>query len=195
MTTQPQHGGRRPIDRILTPDFAADVSGLALAELRARRQLAEQEEVDLSYARRLLQGRIDLLEAEYQRRACGAAPHSARSDAELARDLGATLADSQPRADHGRGRHLQTDPSRVGEHRRAAEQAVADVRASNPSDLSDRELAAAIERLQFLERDASTSRQQVQVVMDQLTADMTRRYRDGEANVADVLASEARPIG
>ncbi|MGL5828387.1 MAG: aerial mycelium formation protein [Angustibacter sp.] len=196
MTTQPQDGGRRPIDRILTPSFVADVSTLDLAELRSRRALAEQEEVDLSYARRLLQGRLDLLRAEVDRRASGIAPTAnRRTDSQLARDLGATLADANPRQDHGLGRHVLADPSRVGEHRRAAEQAVADVRASNPVVLADAELAAAILRLEEFEQQISENRHRVQVIMDRLTADMTRRYRDGEANVHDVLAAEQPRIG
>jgi hypothetical protein len=140
MTLQPQAGGRRPIDRVLAPGFADDVTSLEFAELRSRRHLAEQEEVDLSYARRLLQGRLDLLRAEQAQRATArdGVDRGARTDREIARDLAAVLADSGPRADHGLGRHLTTDPSRVGEHRRAAEQAVDDVSASDPSSLSTR---------------------------------------------------------
>ncbi len=196
MTTQPQDGGRRPIDRILSPQFAADVSSLDLSELRARRALAEQEEVDLSYARRLLQGRLDLLRAEVTHRAAGGGRAAdPRTDSQLARDLATTLADASPRQDHGLGRHVSADPSRVGEHRRAAEQAVADVRASNPAALAQPELAAAIARLEEFEQRISENRHQVQVIMDRLTADMTRRYRDGEANVHDVLATEPPRIG
>ncbi len=195
MTTQPHDGGRRPIDRILTTGFAADLTSLDLAELRARRQLAEQEEVDLSYARRLLQGRIDLLRADRERRAgadrAGAgAVTRVRSDQDLARDLGAALADERPRLDHGLGRHLSTDPSRVGEHRRAAEQAVADVRGNDPAGLAVDDLDAAMTRLGEIEQAVSESRHRVQAVMDLLTAEVARRYRDGEAKVEDVLTVE-----
>lgn len=192
MTTQPHDGGRRPIDRILATGFASDLTALDLDELRARRQLAEQEEVDLSYARRLLQGRTDLLSAERERRqgAGGAAATQVRSDQDLARDLGAALADDAPRLDHGLGRHLSTDPSRVGEHRRAAEQAVADVRGNDPAGLAANELDAAVARLGEIEQAVSESRHRVQAVMDLLTAEVARRYRDGEARVEDVLTVE-----
>jgi hypothetical protein len=191
MTTPKFDGGRRPIDRILHPDFAPEPSSLDLAELRSRRQLTEQEEVDLSYARRLLQGRIDLLRAEQSRRLAGPAAPGQRTDSELARDLGAALADVTPRADRGHGRHLTTDPSRVGEHRRSAEQAVADVRAGDPAALTDAELSQALVRLGEIEQAVSDSRHRVQVVMDRLSADMTRRYREGEAQVGDVLTAES----
>jgi hypothetical protein len=192
MTTQPHDGGRRPIDQILRPGFADAVTSLALPELRARRHLAEQEEVDLSYARRLLQGRLDLLGAERARRAEGGGRSTGgpRSDEDLARELGAALAADVPRNDHGLGRHLQTDPSRVGEHRRAAELAVADLRGSDPTELDDAELAAAMRRLGGLEQAVSENRHLVQTIMDRLTAEVARRYREGEAHVDDVLAVE-----
>jgi len=192
MTLQPQEGGRRPIDRVLAPGFADGVRDLEFAGLRARRHLAEQEEVDLSYARRLLQGRLDLLRAEQAQRATArdGVDVGARTDREIARDLAAVLADEGPRSDHGLGRHLTTDPSRVGEHRRAAEQAVDDVAASDPSSLDTEALAAAVAHLGDLERAVSENRHRVQAVMDLLTAEVARRYREGEAHVEDVLAAE-----
>lgn len=178
MRTQPLEGGRRPIDRILAPGFAADVASLDLHELRERRHLAEQEEVDLSYARRLLQGRIDVLQAQN-------APVGSRSDEALVHDLAAVLADDDPRADHGLGRHLDVEPSRVGEHRRAAELAVAELEVGDPASV-----AAAVETLKQLEHEVSENRRRVQQVMDALTAEVARRYRTGEARVEDVLAAE-----
>lgn len=179
MSTSPQEGGRRPIDQILSAGFVADVEHLDLGVLRERRHLAEQEEVDLSYARRLLQGRIDVLTAN-------AAPAGARTDADLAHDLAEALTEDGPRADHGLGRHLNVDPSRVGEHRRAAEQAVATLTTGSASEDVD----AAVETLRGLERDVSESRHRVQQVMDVLTAEVARRYRTGEARVEDVLTVE-----
>lgn len=189
MSTQPLAGGRRPIDRILGAGFADAVGELTFTELRERRRLVEQEEVDLSYARRLLQGRLDLLRAEQGARARGESGTGVRSDAELAEDLALALADG-PRDDHGLGRHISVDPSRVGEHRRRAEQAVADVSASDPSALDDEALAAAISQLADLEHEVSETRHQVQRVMDALTAEVGRRYASGEARVEDVLAAE-----
>lgn len=184
MTTQPHQDGRRPIDRVLAPGFADAVTELDLDELRARRQLAEQEEVDLSYARRLLQGRLDLVRQE-QHQPAGAEPAGSRSDAELVHDLAAALADSGPRSDHGLGRHLNIDPSRVGEHRRAAEQAVAALSAAGAHAPADLERLTA--ELSVLEQGVSESRHRVQQVVDALTAEVARRYRSGEAKVEDVL--------
>ncbi|GAB3681812.1 RsiG family protein [Angustibacter aerolatus] len=192
MTIQTHEGGRRPIDRILSPGFADDVRSLEFAELRSRRHEAEQEEVDLSYARRLLQGRLDLIRAEQAQRASARAGADAgeRTDAEFVHDLAKVLSDDGPRSDHGLGRHMTAEPSRVGEHRRLAEQAVDDVQASDPSALGDDELVTAVDHLRRIEQAISENRHKVQAVMDVLTAEVARRYRDGEAHVEDVLVTE-----
>jgi hypothetical protein len=191
MTTQPQDGGRRPIDRVLSPGYAEDLGDLPAEELHELRQEAEQEEVDLSYARRLLQGRLDLLRAaQLQRRDDpeGHVPAGQRSDEEIVRDLVAAMTtDETPRRDHGLGRHMDVEPSRVGEHRRAAELAVADPRVSDTDNLSDEQLAEAIERISGLEQQVSLNRQRVQQVSDALTEEVSRRFRDGELAVSDSL--------
>lgn len=188
MTTQSHEGGRRPLDLVLAPGFADDVADLTFEDLRERRHLAEQEEADLSYARRLLQGRLDLLR-DQREHPDGVAPGT-RSDADLVHDLAAVLADDDPRQDRGLGRHLNVAPTRVGEHRRAAEQAVADLGASDVTSLDPDAVALAIEQLTRLEHEVSQYRHRVQHVMDVLTAELARRYRNGEAHVEDVLAVE-----
>ena len=177
--TEYMPGGRRRVDRVLAPDFVAGLEGLDLEEIRARRAEADQEETDLSYARRLLQGRIDILRAEQAARH-GDGPLSGhpRTDAEIAKALAAVLADDR-REDHGLGRHTVSAPSRVGEHRREAERAVADVGGSASDDLSDDDLAAAIAKLAEIEGRVSRVRREVQGVVDALTAEIARRYAAG----------------
>ena len=189
MTTQPQDGGRRPIDRGLAPGYTDDVRALSPAELRIRRHEAEQEEVDLSYARRLLQGRLDLLRSEQARRRGdeAATTPGERSDEEIVRDIVAAMGEDTPRRDHGLGRYLDIEPSRVGEHRRAAEMVVADPHISDGAQLSDDELVDAIDRISALEQDVSLSRQRVQHVSDALTEEVARRFREGELSVGDSL--------
>jgi hypothetical protein len=191
MTTQPQDGGRRPIDRVLSPGYADDLADLSADELHERRHEAEQEEVDLSYARRLLQGRLDLLRSEQANRREhpeGGVPAGERSDEVLVRDLVAAMTtDEAPRRDHGLGRYMDVEPSRVGEHRRAAELVVADPRVSDTDNLSDEQLADAVERVSGLEQQVSLNRQRVQQVSDALTEEVSRRFRDGELTISDSL--------
>ncbi|WP_143028871.1 aerial mycelium formation protein [Quadrisphaera sp. DSM 44207] len=178
MTVEYRPGGRRRIDQVLSPDFLAGVGDLDDSSLRRRRDLAQQEETDLSYTRRLLQGRLDLLEAERAHRT-GERPApgrgQARSDEELAEALARILADDT-RSTRGSGRFLSAQPSRVGEHRREAELAVADVRLSAPAQLDDADLADAVTHLRELERRVSGLRRRVQDVEAALTLELTRRF-------------------
>jgi hypothetical protein len=181
MTTEntPYPNGRRRIDRVLAEDFASDLAALDLDEIRSRRREAEQEEADLSYVRRMLQGRMDILRAELARRAGGGD--------KIVEHLSQVLSDTG-RSDHGLGRFLRVEPSRVDEHRRMVEQVVADVGVSDVEQHSDDELRAALGRLEGFERGISEDRHRVQQVMDALTTEVAGRYKSGSASVDDLLA-------
>ena len=178
--TTPYPNGRRRIDQVLAEDFATDLGDLGIDELRGRRREAEQEEADLSYVRRMLQGRMDILRAELARRADGGGDTIVAHLSEVLADAG--------RSDHGLGRFLRVEPSRVDEHRRVVEQVIADVGVSDVENHSDDELRASLGRLEGFERGISEDRQRVQHVMDALTKEVAARYKDGSASVDDLLA-------
>ncbi len=175
---------RRRLDRVLARDYVAGLEGLSLEEVRARRHDAEQEEADLSYIRRLLHGRMDIVYAEQARRREGA------GDDTVVEHLSEILADDAPEA-HGMGRFLTVEPSRVAERRRNVERLVADVATSDVRTMDDAQLNDALAQLQDHERKISTTRHRVQQVMDACAADIARRYRDGSARVEDLLTGES----
>ena len=183
--TSPVPGGRRRIDRVLADDFLEALAGLPLEELRSRRRDAEQEEADLSYVRRMLQGRSDILRAELSRRSSATGPET---DEALVERLSHALADPTSRSDHGMGRFLSVDASRIDEHRRNVEQVLADVGLSDVTGQDEAGLRDTLERLESFEQEVSGNRRRVQQAMDALTAEVARRYRDGEARVDDLLA-------
>jgi hypothetical protein len=175
--------GNRRIDRVLAEDYLAGVQQAPLADVRALRAEAEQEEADLSYVRRLVQGRIDIIRAELARRSSG-------SDGSLVDNLAAVLADQSRGAAHGMGRHATVEPTRVDAHQRYVERLVADVDLADTSARTEDELQSALEVLTAEESSLSAKRKKVQEVMDALSAEVTRRYRDGEADVAALLPEE-----
>lgn len=177
----PLPGGRRRIDKVLADDFLSGLVEIPLDEVRERRHDAEQEEADLSYVRRLLQGRMDIIRAELQRR-------TGASTGSLVDQLAGILADGPPGPPHGMGRHVTVEPSRVADHRRAVEQLVSDAGVSDVVSRSEDELAGSLTRLEEYERAVSRNRRRVQEVMDQCTAEIARRYQSGEATVDDLLA-------
>lgn len=180
--------GSRRIDRVLAGDYLDGLRSVELAEVRGLRDEAEQEEVDLSYVRRLIQGRMDIVRAELNRR-------EGPVQGSLVESLARVLAD-EPRSDaYGGGRHSTIEPSRIDSHRRYVEALVADTDLSDTSARSTDELHHALRVLSDEEQVISAKRRQVQSVMDAGNAEIARRYRDGEADVSAVLAdAEAKHL-
>ena len=59
---------RRRIDQIMEPSFVDGLGDLSLDELRDRRRMCDDVENELSYYRRMLHGRMDLLRRLVRRR-------------------------------------------------------------------------------------------------------------------------------
>ncbi|MDP9396478.1 MAG: hypothetical protein M3P96_00985 [Actinomycetota bacterium] len=178
--------GRQGVERVLAGDFLDGLRERPLEKVRERRREAEQEEVDLSYLRRLLQGRLDIVSAELARRAGGPEPTGTAGDGGLVERLPEILAD-RGRSSHGSGRFLTVEPSAVDERRSQVEQAAPDPSAGDLGARADDELRAAHARLREMEEEVSRDRRQVQQVMDACTAEIGRRYKEGAARVDDLL--------
>ncbi len=178
-------GGQRRIDRVLAEDFLGDLTALSLPEVRALRDEADQEETDLSYLRRLLHARIDLVRAEQRRRREGG---TAPVVAELARILAVNAVG--PAA--GSGRHQMLEPSRAEAHRRRVEALVADVDLSDVGSLSPERLEGALAAYHTEETSVSQRRREVQQVVDTFNAEIGSRYASGTASVDELLAEQRR---
>ena len=188
MTTDgtPDAGNRR-IDRVLAEDYLEGLREAPLADVRALRAEAEQEEVDLSYLRRMVQGRLDVLRAEQARRG--------GHEGGLVEGLAHILADEPRSPARGLGRYSALEPSRVDDHRRKVEAMVADVGVSDLADRSDEDLSGDLALFGAEEQGLSAKRRAVQTVMDACSAEITRRYRDGEADVGALLTASAPDEG
>jgi hypothetical protein len=181
---EPVAGGDRRIDRVLDPAFVAGLDSLGLDELRGRRDQADQEEADASYLRRLLQGRLDILRAELERRLTGGDddPHA------LLERLPSILAGEEAGRFNAVPRVLV--PSRADQHRRRVERLVSDETLARLSELDQAELERVIDVLATEEQRVSAVRHDVQEVLDRLRAELTRRYREGAADVRHLLETD-----
>ena len=147
----------------------------------ARREEAEGEEADISYLRRLVQGRLDIIRAELVRRS-----HADDRDvAGLLASLPSILSDDEPGTFNAVPRVLV--PSRADQHRRRVERLVSDETIARLPELDVEELSRVGEVLAAEEETVSTSRRAVQRVVDALRAELARRYRDGRASVSQLL--------
>jgi hypothetical protein len=185
VTPKPSPAGGAAVDALLDPAFVEDATRQSMKEVRRLRREAEQQEVNLSYARRLLQGRLDIVRRELQRRA----EHDGRSLVDLLPEI---LSEKGRGPAHGLGRHQTVQPQAPEEYESWVNSLTKGVDISAISDLTDAKLEKAARALAEAESGLSERRRGVQQVMDALAAELGRRYRDGEADVAALLADEGR---
>ena len=175
---------RAPVQRTDSPLPAEppgpDLSGLRLSELRTLLRDAQRDEADLSYVRRLLQGRVDILRAELARRGGGAAPDGVMQRLpEILRDA--------PARQRSSARHVTVGTPRSEEYRLLAAEMLGEVELSDLEARTDEELGSGLRRLVRYEQQVSRRRQQLQRTADDCSAEIARRYREGEAQVDDLL--------
>lgn len=159
-----------------------DPTLLPLDELRALRGSLQRDDDAVSYVRRLAQARLDLLEAEISRRDRSAAPTVITS--ELPVILGAHLTGGPARpprpaedaSDHPFALELEAMWNRAG--------------GSDLPTLDEDGLFALRTELRIFERARSSERQALFARIDGLSAELVRRYRDGEADVEGLLADD-----
>ncbi|MFJ3337240.1 hypothetical protein [Streptomyces sp. NPDC086766] len=221
---------RPPVQRTDSPWLPTDLPERdltvpSLPELRTLRRQAQRDEADLSYVRRLLQGRIDILRAELARRGpaqpapagtarAGAAGHAAEAGGgsgapgrssgtgagaasqtesgpgsgrgSVVERLAEILRDA-PARQRSSARHVTLGPPHSEEYRRLAAEMLGEVELSDLGARTDLELNAAMGRLVRYEQQVSRRRQRLQRTADDCSAEIARRYREGEAQVDDLL--------
>jgi hypothetical protein len=157
-----------------------DLSTLSLDEVRARRAALQSDEVGLSYLRRLVQGRLDIVAA--------AARNRGGSMSSLVDELPGILGEHVHAPGTGRLPTLMA-PSADDEARLRAEldAVVAPEILTALDRLDDDELADLVDRLNAFEREISERRRDVHRDIDALQAELTRRYKTGEADVESLL--------
>ncbi len=171
---------RRRIDVIRDPAFAADLSEIPLEDLRAKRTMCEELDNELSYYRRLLHGRIDLLTFEQRRR-------RGEEERSLIDALPAILAGTERR--HGTsGRQFPVvAPDFPAPGRREVDRALGDDFLAHLPDIDDAELDHIRASLAEAEAEVSEQRREVYGAYERFQAELTRRYRDGLADADELL--------
>ena len=171
------------LQRVLADDYVGDVTALDMSDLRSKRAECQALEVVLSYQRRLAQGRLDIVAAERHRRAVGGEP---TSHDDLVSTLAATLADRGRPAGVGRLPQLMA-PDAEDVDTTELDAIVGAGSLGSLPDVSDEHLSEMIEALSAYEVDVSSRRRALHERIDALQAEITRRYRTGEASVESLL--------
>lgn len=167
---------RRRVDKVLDPAFLAGLTDWSVDELRRRLAACLEIETEVSYVRRVTQARLDILEAELDRRAAGG------SVGDLIAALPEILSDEGPRAPAERSRlPRQLAPSMDIPWRRGLERLIADGTLADLPSLSDDELRSTIAQLGELEQQASAQRRALHAVIDRLEAELAARHKVRQA--------------
>ncbi|MDF1595494.1 MAG: hypothetical protein P1T08_05280 [Acidimicrobiia bacterium] len=171
---------RRRIDKILDDEFLAGFESADLDSIRELRQMTDEVETELSYYRRLLHGRMDLLAFELRRR-------SGEETRSLIEALPEILGSGERTGPLGRVPAIFS-PDLPDERHRPVDKVLGDDFLTRMPDLSEEELHEMQGLLAETEESISVQRQNVQKVFDEIQAEITRRYKDGVIDGVDLLA-------
>lgn len=173
------------LDRILASTYLDDMGERSLAEIRSMRTECQEAEVALSYLRRLIQGRLDIVHTYLE-----------HSGSDEVRDLGdlvtnlPSILSSGPGRPTGPGRTPQLLSPDTDEVDLTAElDAVLGVdEVATLSDLDTDQLNSIARRLEAIETRVSADRRALHERIDTLQAELVERHKTGRASVDGLLS-------
>ena len=173
------------LDRILADDYLDGLEARPVNELRNLRSECQAVETQLSYLRRLVQGRHDIVSGEIDRRSRGGDRYDV---SDLVDRLPEILSDRIHAPGPGRLPPSMEPGELTGALADRLTEITDRVPIESPGDADDEALAAVATDLSELEHEVSGLRRQLFDRIDTIQAEITRRYRSGEAHVDDVLS-------
>ncbi len=156
-----------------------DPRALSLAELREMRNKLQNEDDEVSYVRRVAQARVDLVRAEQHRRDRGETSEDLPSELRVVLSSHLTGGAARPPrpVENLAENELSDELDGV-----CAQHGFSRLEELQPSELTNLE-----EQLTAFERRVSDNRRDRYDRLDALSAELVRRYREGEASVDGLL--------
>lgn len=175
---------RRRIDQVTDPTFTEGLQDVPLDVIRDRRTMLDDLDTELSYYRRVLHGRLDLLDFELRRRRGDETRSLIEALPEILSD-GTASHTSNPL---DRALSLDT-PEFAGLGRRNIDRVLADDFLARLPFLEDSDLVAIRDDLGAAEQEISKQRRVVHDAHEIVTTELTRRYREGVADADELLSA------
>ena len=166
------------------PGYLNGLDAWPLPEVRSKRDAVNEIETGLSYMRRVVQTRLDIVAAEKRHRETGTHLDVSDPDGEL-KDI---LAENVHAPGLGRLSTLMAPGLLDEELERQMEDVLPSAKVGAVTEIADAELARAADGLADFERTVSAQRKAVFNVLDRLQEEIVRRYRDGGASVDELLS-------
>lgn len=172
------------IQQLLDPGYLGDLPSRPMEEVRAMRTECQEVETGLSLLRRVVQGRLDIVGLDLSRRAEGGDPADLP---DLISRLPAVLSDRTHAPGIGRLPQIMAPGELPAELEAELDAIVGSSRLAEIASLDDDALRRLADDLEAFERKVSQQRQALFDRIDALQAEITRRYKSGEASVDTLL--------
>jgi hypothetical protein len=173
---------REEVDRVLREDYLGDLTARPLEDIRAMRSECRDIEDKVSYRRRIIQGRLDIVAADLRRRAEGGSPGDLRTLVEQLPDI---LSDKVRGSGPGR---LPTGLSAPDDDITAdLDNAAGPDTLGSIQEMPDEAVADLARTIGDLEREVSDARRGLFGRIDALNGELARRYGNGEADPGSIL--------
>lgn len=173
-----------PIQRVTDPAYLEGLADADIELVRSKREECQQLENSMSYVRRLLHGRLDIVRSEIEARRGGAEPSDLETIVGRLPQLfsAGSRSDSLPRPpqDLAPGGYTEALVSELDARFPASSM-------GEIPDLSMPELVTLGDDLAEHEAEISGSRSEVHSVIDVLQQEIVRRYKAGDASVDSLL--------
>src|SRR6195256_2226692 len=173
---------RRTVDRIFDPSYVQDLTTVPVEELRKKKAECEALEAEVSYARRLIQGRLDILRHGVEPRPGG----DKLGVTEVVEDLPGILSEGVGGSASRLPRIIA--PANADTQRREVERLGSTADLTRLEELAGAELGEIVERLSEAEKETSQRRRRIQGVLDSVTDELIRRYREGREAPTAILS-------
>ncbi len=178
------------ISVVTDPSFTSELDARPLDELRVMRSRCQELENSLSYVRRMIQGRFDIIGGELQRRRDGG---GAGDTGELIGRLPDILAEgSRTSGDPASVRppsSLEPDTAVIAQLEARLDGVISAEQLGNVTAMGDEAIVDAMAAMKDLEDEVSSNRRTMHGVIDAVQAEVIRRYSSGEATVDGLLPS------
>ena len=173
------------LSRLLAPNYLDHVEGLSVDDIRTMRAECQEAEASLSYLRRLIQGRMDIVHAYIERPVGSDAPDLSS----VVENLAGILAGPGRAGGPGRNPVLHTPDT---EEMDGLTTELDDILGADDigrlAEFDDDELAELAGRLRDLEIRVSAERRGLHERIDTLQAELVERHKSGRASVDGLLS-------
>lgn len=172
------------MQRLLSPDYLEGIHEFSLEKVREMRAECQEAETAVSYLRRIVQGRLDIVHAYLDREG-----DEAITGLDSLVEKLPEIISSGPKRPPGYGRlPSKMSPDLEGDFAAEVDGILGADRIAELETMSRDELLGIAKRLTEIESRSSNERRALHERIDKLQAEIVSRYKTGEASVEGLLA-------